>query len=242
MGIAELFEVQRKLDDNIKKVKGLSGGLEDKKVTSALTALYKCVNEVGYHKYWEEQSVPNTSEICLRCQGSGVVGYETVGNIKTAQECGVCYGEGIFANPILREYVQLLSFTVSIANDLKVKNYKYKEKNKEDCIVFYEDENTVDGMVRSITELYTLVLKVPVAIKVDEILDRVIRLGYLLGLNEEEVKNEFHIVIGDRARELLDIQCKKRCDGVRKEEREKVEQSVAQFYWEQEMRCMEMSI
>lgn len=235
MGIGELFKVQEKLDNNLKAVKELEGkDLKEDKITSALAGLYKCVNEDGYYKYWEEHNVPNTSEICLKCQGSGVLGYDTMGGIVTAQECGMCYGDGIFSNPILREYVQLLSFTVSVANDLKIENYRYTDKD------FFQEEDTVRGMVISITELLTLILRVPTIVNMCDILDRVVRLGYLLGLEEEEVIQEYHINIRDRARELLEIQNNKRCSEVDKEKRERVEQAIASFYWEQEMKCMKV--
>lgn len=102
MNLNKLFTLQDKLDDHIKKEKGLEGqDLLDKKILSLQVELGELANEWRGFKFWSTDQEPNDFP---------------------RQKLGG--GEDISA--LLEEYVDGLHFLLSIGNDLET---TYKEKS-----------------------------------------------------------------------------------------------------------------
>ncbi len=144
MNLDKLFNMQAKLDDHIKKEKGLEGKeLLDEKILALQVELGELANEWRGFKFWSEDQESRTDYICELCEGSEEISVQTaVGNPEHGYDvydvdvnCPLCEDVDFNKNPLLEEYVDGLHFLLSIGNDLET---TYKEKS----IMDYEKWNT----------------------------------------------------------------------------------------------------
>jgi dimeric dUTPase (all-alpha-NTP-PPase superfamily) len=133
MNLDELFAMQRELDTDIVKIKGLEGqDLLTKKILALQVELGELCQEWRGFKFWSEDQEPRTSEL----------------NNALAVSCGA---EPKYKNPLLEEYVDCLHFILSIGIDIKIYTtnyselvvpYKSKMKGLEDKFLFIGYEVT----------------------------------------------------------------------------------------------------
>ena len=105
MNLTELFEQQRKLDEEIER-KHPAKPREDrlaKKLLALSVELGECANEWRGFKFWSENQMANTHSI------SPIFGTE---------EDGTPYQSYKENNPLLEEYIDCLHFALSIGNDV----------------------------------------------------------------------------------------------------------------------------
>lgn len=163
MNLNELFDKQKQLDDYIIKEKELEGiDLLPRKTVALLAELYECVNEARFFKYWSENQKPNIEEHEID---------EVDGNIVQ-----------IVRNPLLEEYIDVIHFTLSIANDLGVHEHTHVKTEPQD----------LNKLVLGITNLATIIPIGKEKHQVESLINNIISLGYQLGFNEEQVINAYH--------------------------------------------------
>lgn len=105
MNLAELFRIQKKLDERIVKEHGLEGqDLLDKKILALQVEIGELANEARFFKFWSKDQEPRTIEHKFSRS------VDNLGNIEPPK------------NPLLEEYVDVLHFILSIGNDLKITN------------------------------------------------------------------------------------------------------------------------
>lgn len=117
------------------------------------------MNEARFFKFWSEDQRPNTLDSKLSTNGKVVV-----------------------YNPLLEEYVDCLHFTLSIANDLGVHEYKYIETEPQD----------LNKLVLGITNLATIIPMSREPHHVKSLLNNIIAFGYQLGFDENTVIEAYH--------------------------------------------------
>ena len=129
MNLNKLFTLQDKLDDHIKKEKGLEGqDLLDKKILALQVELGELANEWRGFKFWKVNPRPRTEDWieCSVCNGTGDLNYERVQEEAEGSggheyiDCEECDSSGTshMINPLLEEYVDCLHFILSIGLEL----------------------------------------------------------------------------------------------------------------------------
>lgn len=171
MNLNSLFPKQKELDKHIVKEKGLEGqNLLKKKTVALICELYECVNEIKMFKYWKQDSKPRTR--ALRMHDIGL------SKIKNAEITNL---ESYVYNPMLEEYVDLLHFSLSIANDLGYHEHKY----------IHTDGTDLNDLVLGITNIATIIPQSREAHHISTLINNVIQLGYQLGFTEKDVLDAY---------------------------------------------------
>ena len=130
MKLDRFFEMQAKLDDHIKKEKGLEGqDLLDKKILALQVELGELANEWRGFKFWSTNQEPRDS-VFSNCDDEEAE-YFFCGDchrefsIEDAENwdygCNECFNTLMGMkerNPLLEEYVDCLHFILSIGNDI----------------------------------------------------------------------------------------------------------------------------
>src|SRR5690625_3524767 len=110
MNLQKLFDAQKKLDDHIRKEKGLEGqDLLDKKILALQVELGELAQEWRGFKFWSEDREPRYETVEIYVHGYDGPGQSTRASIEEYQRW-----------PIEEEYVDCLHFLLSIGNDLKI--------------------------------------------------------------------------------------------------------------------------
>lgn len=132
MNLTDLFNQQRKLDEEIERKHPVQPG-EDrlaKRILALQVELGECANEWRGFKFWSDRQTPNilyqttcdpdvaTHHYCEDCK-------EDIANKDTLKHFKKC--EGILypmraKNPLLEEYIDCLHFALSIGNEINVSN------------------------------------------------------------------------------------------------------------------------
>src|SRR5690606_33115376 len=112
-----------------------------------------------FFKFWKKEPKPNT-------QGERKV-YSNV------------IGEHVFVkyNPLLEEYVDVIHFALSIANDLGYHEHTYTDPGEYD----------LNKMVIGLANLSTLIPVAKFQRHIEMVFNHIIKLGYQLGFSEEQV-------------------------------------------------------
>src|SRR5699024_9511614 len=82
-----------------------------------------------------------------------------------------------YKNPLLEEYVDIIHFALSIANDLNYQSHKYIKAEPRD----------LNDLVLGITNAITVLSVSPNKDLMNSILNNIISLGYQLGFDEKTV-------------------------------------------------------
>lgn len=122
MNLTKLFETQAKLDEHIMQEHPELRGQNnlDWKLLALQVELGECANEWRGFKKWSKDQEPRTCvsiDVCRNCGGTG----SPFGTPDDAGiDCWECGGSGeITKNPLLEEYADVLSFTLSIGNEMQ---------------------------------------------------------------------------------------------------------------------------
>jgi dimeric dUTPase (all-alpha-NTP-PPase superfamily) len=117
--LQKLFNMQRDLDANINKEKGLEG--KDNlswKILALQVETGECANEWRVFKKWSNDQEPRIEKVeeCPRCGGNGrPYGIPE----ETGIDCGKCDGSGLKVTfPLKEEYVDGLHFVLSVGIEL----------------------------------------------------------------------------------------------------------------------------
>lgn len=101
MNLQHLFEMQRKLDQDIIQKKGLQGvDTSEQKILALLVELGECANEWRGFKFWSEDQEPRTNKLEV-----------SFPHAENKEDHGPHHK---FVNPLLEEYVDCLHFVLSI--------------------------------------------------------------------------------------------------------------------------------
>src|SRR5690625_3399345 len=123
MNLQRLFEAQKKLDDHIRKEKGLEGeDLLDKKILALQVELGELANEHRGFKFWSSRQEPVTNDL-------------RVADYKES-------GEAILEtyNPLLEEYVDVVHFTLSVGLEIEIKHEIFPEPiNYGDAVIQFNE-------------------------------------------------------------------------------------------------------
>ena len=163
MNLNCLFKHQKSLDDRIVKEKQLEGqDLFKKKIVALICELYEMTNEGRWFKFWSDNQTPN------------------VNVWKTEMKHGK--PQPVIKNMLLEEYVDVIHFTLSIANDLDYTNHEYIKTQPHD----------LNDLVIGITNAITVLSASPNHDLMQSIFNNIITLGYQLGFTEKEVIAAYH--------------------------------------------------
>ena len=203
MNINELFGIQKALDKRIIEERGLGEyDLTQRKLVNIIHSLGRCIGEAGFFIYWKDARANIKETVkCDACYGRANTIYTTVADDKRKEntenisdrvayehskdsdnatkrapmDCRECNGTGKKTiNPLLNEYIHLLSSVISVANDMGYTEHEYKNREEHDL-------NTLTlGIANSATAL--LVIKDSHVI--EGLLNMVISLGYKMGITE----------------------------------------------------------
>src|SRR5699024_6400015 len=181
MNLNSLFAPQKKLDDRIVKEKGLEGqDLFKKKVVALLCELYECANEMRMFKFWSNDQ--KSRGRALTCDNCGTRMQK--GNTRYVEGGGHCNetGDMFYQNPLLEEYVDVIHFTLSIANDLGYTSHAYLQTQPRD----------LNDLVIGITNAITVLAVNPNKNLMQSIFNNLIELGFKLGFDDEQVIAAYH--------------------------------------------------
>lgn len=129
LNLQRLFEMQAQLDADILSHHPVQEGENrlNKKTLALLVELGEVSNEWRGFKFWSNNQSARTKveHLCVTCEGRGFISEcydpDEPGDFET---CINCNGMGKIdeSNPLLEEYVDCLSFILSIGNDLDIEN------------------------------------------------------------------------------------------------------------------------
>lgn len=190
MNLQKLFDAQKKLDDHIRKEKGLEGqDLLDKKILALQVELGELANNWRGFKFWSENQKARTTgkERCFACEGAGRFIYpsEFVDGHTYAEGCAECQGTGWIPtdkNPLLEEYVDCLHFILSIGLDLGF------EKQTAHS---FKNGNSILGQFQSIYNELSSLYYHRQMYNYQRTLNLIIGLGELLGFTWQEVEQAY---------------------------------------------------
>ncbi len=121
MNLTKLFKTQAALDEHIMQQHPELQGQNnlDWKLLALQVELGECANEWRGFKKWSKDQKPRTCvsvDVCKNCGGTGI----PLGGIEGGVDCWNCDGNGeITKNPQLEEYADVLSFVLSIGNEMQ---------------------------------------------------------------------------------------------------------------------------
>lgn len=168
MNLNELFAHQRELDAHIVEKKGLQGkNLLEDKVVALICELYECVNESRHFKFWSDDQEPRTAKHKFERS------VDSLGNIET------------LSNPLLEEYVDVVHFMLSIANDVGYTSHEYEE----------EEDRSINELILIITVISAQMSRINEQVLkefVSSLFNKIIAFGYKLGFTESDVINAYH--------------------------------------------------
>lgn len=177
-----LFKKQQELDLHIVQEKGLEGQpLLDKKVVALICELYECVNEARFFKFWSDDQKPNRTgyvkcDVCTDQPGR----YEVIIDDKVVGfPCPQCegYEEIYVGDRLLEEYADVMHFALSVSNHLGYHEHEYTDVGTMD----------LSRLTLGITNLASLVPEFKTHDHIELLLNYIIKLGYQLGFDEQQV-------------------------------------------------------
>lgn len=150
MDLNKLFPLQKELDEYIIKEKGLEGqDLLQRKAVALICELYECVNEARFFKFWSDNQKPRK----------------------------YIYTNSKIKNPLLEEYVDVIHFLLSIANDFDCTHHTYEPIPTMD----------LNALTLGITNIATVLQESKSDYMLYTLFNHIIKLGYQLGFTEQEV-------------------------------------------------------
>ncbi|CDQ41934.1 dUTP diphosphatase [Virgibacillus salexigens] len=123
MKLNKLFSVQKEYNDQVKKEHSLQNqNLLSQEILALQVKVGQSANEWRGFKFWSEDRAPRTEYICKVCEGSEEISRETaIGHPEDGYDvfevdvnCPLCEDVEKDKNPLLEEYVDCLSFILSI--------------------------------------------------------------------------------------------------------------------------------
>lgn len=163
MNFNELSKPQQGLDEYIKEKRNLQHqDLTKKKTVAAICELYECVNEARFFKFWSDNQKPNTYR------------FEELDAHQVREW-----------NPMLEEYVDTVHFTVSLGNDHDYTTHKYEDPGDMDL------NDLVLGLT-NLLSLFPYIEKRKRHTQLRNIFDYLIKFGYQLGFNEQQVMDAYY--------------------------------------------------
>ncbi|MGY0692642.1 dUTP diphosphatase [Virgibacillus sp. FSP13] len=160
MNLNILFKPQAELDKHIEEEHNLQGqNLLKKKTVALLTELFECVNEARFFKFWSRDQKPRKED------------WYPVSN-----DVGVQW-----KNPLLEEYVDIIHFALSIANDLGYHEHKYVDPGGYD----------LNDLTIGLANLITLLPETKYHRHIEVVFNYLIKLGYSLGFDEKDVTQAY---------------------------------------------------
>jgi|SRR5690625_4167754 len=157
MNLNILFKPQDKLDEEIELKHGLQGqDLIKKKTVAMICEVYETVNLARFFKFWSTDQKPRT---------------------KALRKPTMNEEDKEYYNPLLEEYVDIVHFGISIANDLGYHSHAYDDPGHYD----------LNDLTIGLTNAITLIPIVRTNEHMATVLNLLIRLGYQLGFEEKDV-------------------------------------------------------
>jgi dimeric dUTPase (all-alpha-NTP-PPase superfamily) len=176
MNLSKLVEIQKGLMDRIEEKHPAKSNENRfyKRLLALLVEVGECANNWRGFKFWSNDQVPRTTEICKLCDGAGYLQYET--------ECPSCEGKGdVNANPLLEEYVDILHFILELGIVLDVL-YSF------DDIKIYKSNNIEHQFIKLYREITNLWLEPEFY---SEVLNTYIGLGEILGFTWDQIEQAY---------------------------------------------------
>ncbi|WP_078379134.1 dUTP diphosphatase [Sutcliffiella halmapala] len=148
MSLDKMLEMQKQLDDRIIAEKGIVW-TEEERFRNTLVALdvelSEFANEGRWFKVWSDDQEPRLEVECHACKGLGEFHHQVFSGNEHVDDrvdiCTYCSGTGIQKRPLLEEFVDVVHFFLSLAN----------QKGWSELLYFAEEaledfrENAFDG-------------------------------------------------------------------------------------------------
>lgn len=198
--LEKLYNMQKTLDERIKKQKGLGGvSTVSEKVLALFVELGELANEWRGFKFWSTNQEPRIEkEIrCFSCQGTGDENYEAVQEDAEGRgghvyvDCVDCNTTGVtgITNPLLEEYVDGIHFFLSLGLDIGM-------TEKPTSIV---RQKTI---LKQFTTVYILISNFSISVEngdkeeylrddLSDAFGAYIRLGKMIGFTGEQVERAY---------------------------------------------------
>ncbi|EIJ79149.1 dUTPase [Bacillus methanolicus PB1] len=184
MNLSKLFELQRKLDDNIEKKHPRQPG-EDrlaKKILALYSELGELLNEWREFKYWSYDQEPRTLveyEVCKYCNGLGFL----EGEIPSPCPVPNCVDGELTKNPLLEEFADCLHFILSIGLDIGFDPEDWEFEGEQ----YHDLTEQFIALNKAIIEFY----EKPYEMHYVEIFDLFIGLGKMIGFTCEQIEEAY---------------------------------------------------
>jgi dimeric dUTPase (all-alpha-NTP-PPase superfamily) len=177
MNLTKLVEIQKGLMDRIEEKHPAKSNENRfyKRLLALLVEVGECANNWRGFKFWSNDQVPRTTEICMLCDGEG---YFQNGN----EECPSCEGKGdVNTNPLLEEFVDVLHFVLELGIILEVL-YSFDE------IKIYKSNSIEHQFIKLYREITNLWLDHSFYL---EVLNTYIGLGEMLGFTWDQIEQAY---------------------------------------------------
>ncbi|TKI66644.1 dUTPase [Lysinibacillus mangiferihumi] len=195
MNLTKLFKTQAALDEHIMQEHPELRGQNnlDWKLLALQVELGECSNEWRGFKKWSNDQDPRTCvsiDVCKNCGGTGI----PLGNIEGGVDCWNCGGSGeITKNPLLEEYADVLSFVLSIGNEmdgsLDLISYLLSEEYKQE--IRYAEIDVCDQF-RKLFRTISLLDMHRNRVNFGEVLADLMGLGKVLGFTTEQIETAYY--------------------------------------------------
>ncbi|WP_431808782.1 dUTP diphosphatase [Lysinibacillus sphaericus] len=196
MNLTKLFETQAALDEHIMQEHPELRGQDnlDWKLLALQVELGECANEWRGFKKWSKDQEPRTCvsiDVCSNCGGTGIpLGIPDEAGI----DCWKCSGSGeITKNPLLEEYADVLSFVLSIGNEmdgsLDLFSYLLSKEYKQE--IRYAEIDVCDQF----RKLFRTISRLDMhrnRVNFGEVLADLMGLGKVLGFTTDQIETAYY--------------------------------------------------
>ncbi|AJK87664.1 MULTISPECIES: dUTP diphosphatase [Lysinibacillus] len=190
MNLTKLFETQAALDEHIMQEHPELRGQNnlDWKLLALQVELGECANEWRGFKKWSKDQEPRTYvsvDVCKNCGGTGI----PLGGIEGGVDCWNCDGNGeITKNPQLEEYADVLSFVLSIGNEMQESldlfSYLFSDE--------YKQEIDVCDQFRKLFRTISLLEMHRNMVNFGNVLADLMGLGKVLGFTTDQIESAYY--------------------------------------------------
>jgi dimeric dUTPase (all-alpha-NTP-PPase superfamily) len=190
LNLTKLFETQAALDEHIMQEHPELRGQNnlDWKLLALQVELGECANEWRGFKKWSKDQEPRTYvsvDVCKNCGGTGI----PLGGIEGGVDCWNCDGNGeITKNPQLEEYADVLSFVLSIGNEMQESldlfSYLFSDE--------YKQEIDVCDQFRKLFRTISLLEMHRNMVNFGNVLADLMGLGKVLGFTTDQIESAYY--------------------------------------------------
>ncbi len=160
----------------------------DWKLLALQVELGECANEWRGFKKWSKDQEPRTYvsvDVCKNCGGTGI----PLGGIEGGVDCWNCDGNGeITKNPQLEEYADVLSFVLSIGNEMQESldlfSYLFSDE--------YKQEIDVCDQFRKLFRTISLLEMHRNMVNFGNVLADLMGLGKVLGFTTDQIESAYY--------------------------------------------------